>query len=159
MKTYIVTVNNEEIEIATQEIAELDIVQNTTDEFHILQKNKKYSVKLLQADDLTKKLTLEVNGNKYTISIADEYDQMVKQMGILAVNTQQQKDINAPMPGLILDILVTVGQEIKEGDQMLVLSAMKMENIITAPSDGIVKIIEIQKDDVVEKGQLLIEIA
>lgn len=63
------------------------------------------------------------------------------------------------MPGLILDILVTEGQEIKEGEQVLVLSAMKMENIITAPSDGVVKLIEVKKDDAVEKGQLLIEIS
>ena len=124
----------------------------------MLQNNKKYAVELVEADYLNKKLTLEVNGSIYSICIADEYDQMVKQMGLLTVNTQKQKNINAPMPGLILDVLVTVGQEVKEGDQVLVLSAMKMENSITASSDGVVKSINIKKDDAVEKGQLLIEI-
>ncbi|MCK0158757.1 acetyl-CoA carboxylase biotin carboxyl carrier protein subunit [Cellulophaga sp. F20128] len=159
MKTYKVTVHKEEIKITTSELAELDIFQYTQDEFHVLQNHKSYRIKLLEIGHLTKKLILEVNGNTYPISIADEYDQMVNQMGLLKVNTQQQKDVKAPMPGLILEVLVTVGQGIKEGDQMVVLSAMKMENIITAPSDGIVKAIEIRKDDAVEKGQLLIEIA
>lgn len=159
MKTYVVSVNNEEIALNSKEVSELDIVKNSDTEYHILQDNKKYSAKLLHTDYLAKKLTVEVNGNNYTIAIADEYDQMVKQMGLLTASTRKEKNINAPMPGLILDILVTEGQEIKEGEQVLVLSAMKMENIITAPSDGVVKLIEVKKDDAVEKGQLLIEIS
>ncbi|MCL5245954.1 acetyl-CoA carboxylase biotin carboxyl carrier protein subunit [Cellulophaga sp. 20_2_10] len=159
MKTYVVSVNNEEIALNSKEVSQLDIVKNSDTEYHILQDNKKYSAKLVHADYLAKKLTVEVNGNNYTIAIADEYDQMVKQMGLLTASTKKEKNINAPMPGLILDILVTEGQEIKEGEQVLVLSAMKMENIITAPSDGVVKLIEVKKDDAVEKGQLLIEIA
>ncbi|MEP0214596.1 MAG: biotin/lipoyl-containing protein [Cellulophaga sp.] len=159
MKTYVVSVNNEEIALDSKDISELDIVKKSESEFHILEDNKKYSAKLLHANYLAKELTVEVNGNTYTIAIADEYDQMVKQMGLLTSNTKKEKNINAPMPGLILDILVAEGQEIKEGEQVLVLSAMKMENIITAPSDGVVKLINVAKDDAVEKGQLLIEIA
>ena len=159
MKTYVVSVNNEEIALNSKEVSELDIVKNSDTEYHILQDNEKYSAKLLHTDYLAKKRTVEVNGNNYTIAIADEYDQMVKQMGLLTASTKKEKNINAPMPGLILDILVTEGQEIKEGEQVLVLSAMKMENIITAPSDGVVKLIEVKKDDAVEKGQLLIEIS
>lgn len=159
MKTYVVSVNNEEIALDTKEVYDLDIVKNSDTEFHILEDNKKYNAKLISANFLEKTLKVEVNGNSYTIAIADEYDQMVKKMGLLAVNTKKEKNINAPMPGLILDILVTEGQEVKEGEQVLVLSAMKMENIITAPSDGVVSAVNVAKDDAVEKGQLLIEIA
>ena len=61
------------------------------------------------------------------------------------------------MPGLIVDVMVEVGQEIAEGTPLLVLSAMKMENIILSQGDGVVKSVEVQKNDAVEKGQLIIE--
>lgn len=159
MKTYAVLVNEEEVTVNSEEVSKLDIVKNSDKEYHILEDNKKYNAKLISANFLEKTLKVEVNGNSYTIVIADEYDQMIKKMGLLAVNTKKEKNVNAPMPGLILDILVTEGQEVKEGEQVLILSAMKMENIITAPSDGVVSVINIAKDDAVEKGQLLIEIA
>ncbi|ADY30236.1 MULTISPECIES: biotin/lipoyl-containing protein [Cellulophaga] len=159
MKTYVVSVNDEEITVNSKEVSKLNIVKDSDEEYHILEDNKKYNAKLISANFLEKTLKVEVNGNSYTIAIADEYDQMVKKMGLLAVNTKKEKNINAPMPGLILDILVTEGQEVKEGEQVLVLSAMKMENIITAPSDGVVSVVNVAKDDAVEKGQLLIEIA
>ena len=65
--------------------------------------------------------------------------------------------IKAPMPGLIIDLRVKVGDLVKIGDPLLVLEAMKMENIIKAPGDGTVKQVKIKKGDTVEKGQLLVE--
>ncbi|MCL4126550.1 UNVERIFIED_CONTAM: hypothetical protein GTU68_064554 [Idotea baltica] len=61
------------------------------------------------------------------------------------------------MPGLILEINIAVGQEVKENDSLLILEAMKMENILTSPRDGIIKSISVSKGDAVEKNQLLIE--
>ncbi len=98
-----------------------------------------------------------VNGNTYDVKIEDEYDQKVKQMGLLAVTSQKINSIKAPMPGLIIDVMVEKGQEISVGTPLLVLSAMKMENIILSQGEGIVKLIAVQKDDAVEKGQLIIE--
>ncbi|MBY0435500.1 MAG: acetyl-CoA carboxylase biotin carboxyl carrier protein subunit, partial [Cyclobacteriaceae bacterium] len=65
--------------------------------------------------------------------------------------------VKAPMPGLIIDLRVNAGDTVKTGDPLLVLEAMKMENIIKAPGDGTVKQVKIKKGDSVEKGQLLIE--
>ena len=61
------------------------------------------------------------------------------------------------MPGLILEVNVEKGSQVKEGDFLLVLEAMKMENTITAPREGVVKSIQINKGETVEKNQLLIE--
>jgi biotin carboxyl carrier protein len=61
------------------------------------------------------------------------------------------------MPGLILDIYVTVGQEVKEDDTLVILEAMKMENSILSPREGIIKSINITKGDAVDKNHLLIE--
>ena len=78
-------------------------------------------------------------------------------MGFSVGTTKQINFILAPMPGLILEINVEVGQEVNENDNLLILEAMKMENIITSPRDGVIKSISIKKGDAVEKNQLLIE--
>jgi len=66
-------------------------------------------------------------------------------------------NVKAPMPGLVLDILVEPGQSVQKGDNLLILEAMKMENIIKASGSGVVKNIPVHKKDAVEKNQLLIE--
>ena len=78
-------------------------------------------------------------------------------MGFEVGKTKQINAIKAPMPGLILEINVSVGQEVKENDNLLILEAMKMENSFSSPRDGIIKSIAVFKGDAVDKGQLLIE--
>jgi biotin carboxyl carrier protein len=78
-------------------------------------------------------------------------------MGLSLGNAQMVNDIKAPMPGLILEVNVKEGDEVKEGDYLLVLEAMKMENALTAPRDAVIKSISVEKGQTVEKNQLLIE--
>jgi biotin carboxyl carrier protein len=66
-------------------------------------------------------------------------------------------EIKSPMPGLVLDILVKPGDVIKKGDQVLILEAMKMENILKSQTDATVKSVEIETGIAVEKGQVLIK--
>jgi biotin carboxyl carrier protein len=73
------------------------------------------------------------------------------------LNSQAAKEIKAPMPGLIFDIKVKEGDEVKKGDAVLILEAMKMENILKSPGDGTVKSIKIKKGQSVEKNQVLIQ--
>ena len=70
---------------------------------------------------------------------------------------QKVGDIKAPMPGMVLEVAVTVGQAVEKGDKVLILEAMKMENVIKAAGDGVVKAILVSKVTAVEKGQILIE--
>lgn len=63
--------------------------------------------------------------------------------------------VKAPLPGTVLDIRVSAGQSVKSGDIMLVLEAMKMENEIPAPADGVVSAISVKKGDTVETDTLL----
>jgi biotin carboxyl carrier protein len=73
------------------------------------------------------------------------------------MNNQKVNEVKAPMPGLVLNILVEPGQEISKGDGLFVLEAMKMENIIKSPTDAIVKSIEVEKGIAVEKNQVLVK--
>jgi len=156
MSNYEIKVDQQEYKLR-EEDGNLDMIQTAKDEFHILQDGQSYKAILIDHNYAAKTLSLEINGNPYTIQIADEYDLLVKKMGLSSTSTQKITNIKAPMPGLILDILVEPGQTIAKGDQLLILEAMKMENVLKAEGDGIVKSIEVQKSAAVDKGQILIE--
>jgi biotin carboxyl carrier protein len=70
--------------------------------------------------------------------------------------TRMSKQILAPMPGKVVDILVQVGEEVLEYQEVLILEAMKMENAIPSPESGKVKEIKVQKDDTVAAQQVLL---
>ena len=66
--------------------------------------------------------------------------------------------IFAEMQGTIMDTLTKNGKKVKKGDSLFVLQAMKMENIITSPIDGVIKKFNVEKGQAVKKGDLLAEI-
>tara|TARA_R110000744_G_scaffold26771_1_gene65652 strand:- start:34 stop:513 length:480 start_codon:yes stop_codon:yes gene_type:complete len=157
MSNYLITVNEEEFDCKISDVDSLDSINVNAQTLHVLDKNRAYKVEIRHSDFLNKTISLTINGNIYEVKLEDEYDQQVKKMGLLAVTTQQLNEVKAPMPGLIVDVMVEEGQEIIEGTPLLVLSAMKMENIILAQGEGIIKSIEVKKNDSVEKGQLIIK--
>lgn len=66
--------------------------------------------------------------------------------------------VNSPMPGNIIDIKVSAGYTVKNGDTLLILEAMKMENEIKSPCDGTVTGVHVAKGDTVDSGALLISL-
>lgn len=66
------------------------------------------------------------------------------------------KEVVAPMPGKVVDVLVNIGDEVLEYQDVLVLEAMKMENTIPSPHQGRVKKISVQKGETVVTQQVLI---
>ena len=156
MTKYTINVANEEFHVDTQEVQELNIVQVNDTVFHLLDNYQAYQIERLPAKNSFKEMIVSVNGNDYKVKIKDTYDEQVKNMGLLSTTSQKVNDIQAPMPGLVIDVLVESGEEISEGTPLVVLSAMKMENIILSPNEGIIKSIEVEKDQAVDKGQLLI---
>ncbi len=78
------------------------------------------------------------------------------QMGFSSADAGKIKELKAPMPGLVIEIRVKAGDTVKKGDPIIVLEAMKMENVLKATGEGTVKSIEVQKSQSVEKGQVLI---
>ncbi|MBC5836576.1 acetyl-CoA carboxylase biotin carboxyl carrier protein subunit [Flavobacterium muglaense] len=156
--TYKVNVNDSfQFDIDKEQVSQLDSVSIEANKFHVLHQNTPFKAEIVSANFNQKTYTVKVNNNLYTVAIADALDLLIKEMGFEVGATKQVNAIKAPMPGLILEISVRVGQEVKENDSLLILEAMKMENSFLSPRDGIIKSISVTKGDAVDKGQLLIE--
>ncbi|HKL00875.1 MAG TPA: biotin/lipoyl-containing protein [Desulfotignum sp.] len=67
-------------------------------------------------------------------------------------------EIFAPMPGTIIDVMVSSGDAVEEGQELVILEAMKMENPIVAPADGTVKEVAVNVDDKVATNQVMVVI-
>ncbi len=134
-----------------------DVVKLDKNKFHVIINNSSYNIELLAKDENAKNQIILVNGQKQNIEIKDKYDDLLKQLGMDKLMGNKANLLKAPMPGLVLKILVTEGQAVKKGDGLLILEAMKMENIIKASSDGIVKKIHIEEKNIVDKNQKMIE--
>jgi biotin carboxyl carrier protein len=133
-----------------------DIVPIRENRFHVIHENQSYEAEVVQANPAGKAFTLKINGSLYNVSVRDRFDQLLEQLGMANGTASQVKELKAPMPGLILSVAVAEGQEVKKGDPLLILEAMKMENIIKSPADGVVKGIKVRKGDSVEKNQVLV---
>ncbi|NHM03917.1 acetyl-CoA carboxylase biotin carboxyl carrier protein subunit [Flavobacterium celericrescens] len=156
--SYKLLVNNSgSFELTESSLKNLDAVCIEQSKFHILKDNKPYKAEIVSADFIAKKYTIKVNNNTYEVAISDALDELIKSMGIERGRTKVVNAIKAPMPGLILEISVEVGQTVKENDPLLILEAMKMENSFLSPRDGVIKSIAVEKGNAVDKGQLLVE--
>lgn len=155
---YNVTINQQiKQQISHQSVADLDVIPVNDHTMHLLHNNQSYHVELIEQDYNQKTYTLKVQGTIYTVQIANALDQLIEHMGLSTSSSKKVNLIKAPMPGLILDISVKVGDIVKEDHPLLILEAMKMENSITSPRDGVIKTIAVKKGDAVDKNQLLIE--
>ena len=134
-----------------------DKVEITPGYFHIVYNKKSFKAEIVKADLATKTFHIKVNGNVYPVLLKDKFDLLLEKMGMNNSSSSKAMIIKAPMPGLIIDLKVKAGDEVKTGDPLLILEAMKMENIIKAPGQGVVKNIKAKKGDSVEKNQVLIE--
>ena len=158
MSTYKVSVNGKGArEISKDDINVLNTISISKNTYHILQNNTSYIAKVQSKNLNDKTYDIAINNNTYKVNIEDDLDQLIKDMGFELGSAKHVNEIKAPMPGLILDINVEVGQEVNEDDSLLVLEAMKMENVLTSPRDGIIKSIAVTKGDAVDKNQLLLE--
>ncbi len=154
---FTVTVNEQELEISPEQIANFDAIPTNDSYFHILKDGKSYRAEIVSTDFANKTFGVKINGNIYQTKIADKYDRLIKEIGLSVGNTQKLNIIKSPMPGLVLTTMVNVGDTVQKGDTLLILEAMKMENVIKAPADATVKSIHVTKGQAVEKAQLLIE--
>lgn len=155
---YQVVVNEETTFELDPDAIQWDITTLPNGQFHILYKNRSYTASVLEADAASKTFKIRMGQNLYSLQVKDSFDQLAEKMGMGAANQRKSNTIKAPMPGLVLSVMVQPGQAIKKGESVLILEAMKMENVIKAPGDGVVKSIAVVKGNAVEKNQVLVEL-
>ncbi|MFD2144838.1 biotin/lipoyl-containing protein [Mucilaginibacter antarcticus] len=124
--------------------------------WHIIDQLKSYNVELVNLDQITKTATIRVNNNTYQVTAKDKFDILLDKMGLSGLATAKISELKAPMPGLVLKTFVEDGTTVRKGESLFILEAMKMENIIKSPSDGIIRSVKIKPGDKVEKGQILL---
>lgn len=154
--TYSVKKSKEEI-LVNNQILTWDIKWIDDRRLHLLKGNESIEAELLSIDYETKSLQIRLGYQTATIDLKDRFDLLLEKMGMNSTGLGSLKDIKAPMPGLILDLKVKAGDEVKKGDVVLILEAMKMENIIKSPGDGVVKEVKVNLKQSVEKNQVLIQ--
>ncbi|MDC9723210.1 MAG: acetyl-CoA carboxylase biotin carboxyl carrier protein subunit [Urechidicola sp.] len=146
-----------ELTIPNQEILTLDVVKLKGNKYHLLENNQSYQGEIVDANFNKRTYSVKINGSVYEVSVKNQLDQLIKNMGFSTGTSKNVKLIKAPMPGVVLSVNIEVGQTVSEDDALLILEAMKMESTLVSPSNGVVKSIAISSGDTVEKGQLLIE--
>ena len=140
------------------EPAQFDVQYQPNGLISILYNGKSFTAIIEKIDHKAKELSLRINGQTHKVTIREEIDQLLSSMGLDMKAMQKAEPVKAPMPGMILKVLVAPGQQINKGDGLLVLEAMKMENILKASSSAIVKSIKVNERTAVEKGAVLIEL-
>ena len=157
-KTYMVKANEFVFTFNQEEIDKADFIKKNPTEFNLIRNNRSVNAKLLESDITGKEVKIEVDGETFELVIKDELDQMLDRMGFSTVSSKHIKEIKAPMPGLVLEIAVKEGQEVEEGEKILILEAMKMENSIMIHTNARIKRIAVSAGQAVDKGQVLVEL-
>ena len=139
------------------QLLQWDVANLGNGNFHILHNNKSYRAEVVKIDTATKSFTFKINGNLHTVVLKSEFDLLLEKMGMNNSSAGKVNNVKAPMPGLIVDLKVKEGDTVKQHDPLIILEAMKMENIIKAAGDAVVKSVKVKKGDSVEKNQVLIE--
>ena len=145
-------------QLTSEELDQFDLISTNNEVYHLLAENKSYFAELEEQNFSSKKFTVRVNGKVHQVEIRNEIDQLIEQLGLNESTVHTHSDVPAPMPGLVLKVLVEEGQEVLHGEPLVVLEAMKMENVLNCPTDGVITQIHIEQGESVDKGQVLIAI-
>ena len=154
--TYQVEKSSEEIRVNQNRLT-WDIQFVDDRKVHLIKGTRSIEAELIAIDLDTKSLQIRLGYKTATLQLKDRFDLLLEKMGMASAGLGNLKEIKAPMPGLILDLKVKPGDQVKKGDVILILEAMKMENIIKSTGDGIVKDVKVSLKQSVEKNQILVQ--
>ena len=134
---------------------DIEFVKSATNSFKMRMNGVEKDADLVKLDKENKLVIVRIEGKKFAVQIKEPVDLMLDNLGINSKSTKKVNNLKAPMPGLVIKILAEQGKHYKAGDALMILEAMKMENVFKAAADVTIKAIEITERQTVEKGQIL----
>jgi biotin carboxyl carrier protein len=134
----------------------IEVIEDPEGFTYLVFKQKKFLVEILEKDQ--NKYTIMINGVWYEFSIETPISYKRRKTLTKKGTESKMEVVNAPMPGKILDIFVEENSEIKQGESLLILEAMKMQNEIVSPVSGKITKVNIRQNDSVMKDDILVEI-
>ena len=156
---FTVQVNEQaEFSLDSNQIDGLDIRPLEGRKFHVLFDQTSYEAEVLRDSFNDRQYAIQIGSNVYQIDIGTELDELIRSMGYKLSSESAGNEVNAPMPGIILEVKAEPGASVTKGDTLLILEAMKMENAILSPKDGVIKSVLAVQGDTVDKNKLLIEL-
>lgn len=133
----------------------IELVALGAGRYSLIKDNTPYIINISKQNEMYQ---VRVVGNQYEVSVEDERTRKVKELVKAAAGAKGERVINAPIPGLVVKVLVNLNDRVQKGAGLLILEAMKMENIIKAPFDCDVMEILVSEKDTVNQNQSLIKI-
>ena len=143
---------NSQFNFEIQDGEDWDIVKTKDGLFNIIYKEKSFIANVLSHDKKNKVFEIVINNNHYKVQLKDSFDEALIRLGVEHQEVDKDKAVVSPMPGKVVEVFVGAGDSVDEGDSLIVLEAMKMENIIKATKSGEVKHVYASVGDSVEKN-------
>ena len=134
--------------ISKMEIEKIDIEHNSV---NLRIENNKYHCKLLKKYPDENSYFIKVNGTLIELEKKQHYSDAISKISKYTNSDQKINKLVSPMPGLILEIQTEVGKKVKKDEPLIILEAMKMENVLCSPVDGIIKEILVNTKQTVGK--------
>jgi biotin carboxyl carrier protein len=128
------------------------------DSYEVSDAENQVVIEVLSVDLDTKAMTIRYLHNVYDLAFKNDLDRVLDKMGIKRSSDNVSSDIKAPMPGKVIDVIVQEGDTVEKGDAILILEAMKMENVLKAEGAASIKKVLVSSSENVEKNQVLIEL-
>ena len=160
-----ISYNNEQINLEIGPSQGMAKVNDELYEYTITEQNGRFYFRIGTRQWILANVQIEgthvqftIDGQPIELQVKNEQALLLETLGIKAELEQSAGDIKAPMPGKVLSIDVSEGDQVQKGDTLLVLEAMKMENEIKAPIQGQVKTIQVELGQTIEKQTLLVEL-
>ena len=132
-----------------------DIVKTKDGLFNIIYKEKSF-IECIKSRQKNKVFEIVINNNNYKVQLKDHFDEALIRLGVEHQDVDKNKAVVSPMPGKVVEVFVGPGDSVDEGDSLIVLEAMKMENIIKATTNGEVKHVYTSVGDSVKNCRLLV---
>ena len=99
---------------------------------------------------------VELEGRGFVVRVEDERARHIRDLASAAAPLETHREVRAPMPGLIVKVEVEVGQEVEQGDGLIVMEAMKMENELRADAGATVREVLVEAGQTVNRDDLLV---